>query len=349
MAGAIGGGLGGSSGILSETIYASYTTAGTFFETAGLRTLEPRSAKIQERIHITQGTGLAYGRSIDLGSRRVNTWTDAGGYYETEFLSTGMALLLANALGSSAVLTAAGTGVLTNAYTTMFSYGVPDDQNYFAFQNLVPDTGGSIHAESYHGGKITKAEWKIERGGLLMCTYTMDFAVYETASSAFTPSEVTSSFAFDAAGMNFKAGTYGSEAAVDGVRTFTLTIERELDVERIYLGDANKSEPVTKGVTKLTCAMDVDLLSSNKSVLWDIYNSQVATSIIADFIGPEIGSTGANNEIKFNITEAFVDTNGTPELDGPDIVKASLTFTGLISPANTSPLTATLTTGDSGF
>lgn len=345
MAGSIGGGLGGAVGIKAETLYASYTTAGTYYA-SGVKTLEPHSAKIQEKLHITQGTGLASGRSVDLGSRRVNTWVDAAGDLETEVLTTGYALLLANAMGSGVTLAAISA---TTAYMATFAYGVPDDQNYFAMQNLVPDTSGAIHAYSYHGGKIPKSEWKIERGGLLMATHSLDFSVYEVASSAFTPSEVTNSYAFDASGMTYSVGTYGSEAAVDGVRSFSLSLERELDTERIYLGNTNKEEPVTKGVTKLTCQMDVDFLASNKSILWDIYNSQSPISIIASFAGPAIGASGSNNTLTFNLTNAYLDTNGTPELDGPDIVKASFTFIGLINTANVSPLTATLITGDAGF
>lgn len=333
----IGSGLGGAVAVAAETVY------GTFVPPT--RTLEPRSAKLAERVHIEQGWGLANGRSVELGSRRTDVWQDAGGEIETEFLTTGMALLLANAMGSPATLAQVGT---TTAYSGTFNYGVPDGQNYFSLQSLVPTTSGTQEPQNFHGCKITKAEFTIERTNLLMVTYTVDSQYVETTSAAVTPTEVTNSDVFSASGMSFKVGAYGSEAVVDGVRKFTLGIERSLDVSRIYLGNTHKDEPVTINWTKLTCTMDVDLLSTNYATLWQIYHTQTPLSVVANFVGPVITGT-YNNELNLNLTNAYVDTNGTPELEGPDIVKATLNFTGLIDAANDSPLTAFLQTADTGF
>lgn len=343
MAGAIGGGLGGSIVIGVETAYG--TTSVTLS-----RAVEVRSAKIDERVHTVQGWGLAAGRSVELSSRRNTEWKDAGGEIEVEFLSTGMALLLATAMGSSATLVAVTTS--STAYNATFAYGVPDGQNFFAAQALVPDTGGTIHPYTFHGGKITKAEWSIDRTNLLMCTYTADFQHVETATAAATPSFTTNNTAFDGVDLNgnFKVGTLGSEAAVDGVRKFTVSLERELDTERIYLGDTatGKHEPLTKNWTKITCSMEVDLTSTNKAVLWDIYDSQASQSIIAEFVGPVI--TGSyNNTIKFSLPNVQLDTNGTPQLDGPDLVRATLNFTALIDAGNDAPLSIYLITPDATF
>lgn len=340
MASVIGSGLGGAVVVAAETVYGTWVTP--------TRTLQPRSAKLQEKIHIEQGWGLAYGQSVEQGSRRVNTWSDADGSLETEFLSTGMALLLQHAMGSTAALTAmTGTTSSTTAYVATYDIGVPDNQNYFSLQALVPNTAGSTQVENYHGCKITKSEFTIERTNLLMCNFSIDSQQVETSSTAVTPTEVTNASVFSASGMSFKVGTFGSEAAVDGVKKFTLSIERSLDTTRIYLGSAFKDEPVTTNWTKLTCTMDVDLLSTNYATLWELYHTQAPTSVVAQFVGPEIGTTGNNNQITFNLTNAYVDTNGTPELDGPGVVTASLSFTGLIDAANDSALTAILQTADS--
>lgn len=336
----IGGGLGGAVGLAKETTY------GTFVAPA--RWIEVHDAKMQERRQDPQqGTGLASGRSVDLGTRRVSPWFDGGGTVDMEVLNSGMALLLANIMGSSTTLAQIGT---TTAYSAAFSYGVPDNQNYFSMQVLAPDTGGTIKQQNYEGCKIIKATFTIERGGLLMLSIDVDAQNWQDTSAAGTPSYTENTTSFSAIGMNFSAGTFGSEAALDGVRKFELTIERTLDVKRIYLGDSQKAEPITIGVTKISGSMDIDLLPTNKAVIWDLFNSQAAVpSIVADFIGGAIGSSGHNNELKLNVTNAFIDSAGTPELDGPDLVKATIPFTGLIDSANDSPLTATLTTGDTGF
>ena len=335
----IGSGLGGQVAIAAESTYGTWVTP--------TRVLEVHSAKLQERINPVQGTGLAAGRSVDLTSRRVNTWVDGGGDVEMEFLQSGMALLLANAMGSSATLTQISS---TTAYTLTTAYGAPDNQNYFSMQAGVPDVAGTVHPENFHGCKIAKTTFSIERGGLLTVTFTIDSQYKEESTTLISASYSAASQPFSAVGMSFKIGTYGSEATLDGVRKFELSIERQLDVKRIYLGDQYKSEPITMGVTKISGSLDVDLLStSQKAQVWDIYHAQTATSLIADFVGSAIGSSGHNNELKLNATSIFVDSAGTPELDGPDIVKATLPFTGLIDTSNDSPLTAVLTTGDTTF
>lgn len=338
MAG-IGGGLGGSVGIAAEATY------GTFV--APTRALEVRSAKLQEVPHIAQGTGLANGRTVDLGSRRVPMWFDANGSINMEWLNSGMALLLANIMGSNATLTQLGT---TSAYQLVANYGVPDNQNYFSLQNLVPDTGGTIHAVSYHGCKIEKATFSIDLQNPLMLDLSIDSQYEDQTIAAFTPAYTANTAIFTAFGMSFKAGALGSEVFVDGVRKFTLRIERTLKKDRIYVGGTHKDEPTTSGVTKISGSMDVDLLPTNKAVLWDLMHSQTAVpSIVADFVGAAIGSSGHNNELKLNVTNVFIDSGGTPELDGPDIVTTTMNFTGLIDAANDNPFTATLTTSDTTF
>ncbi len=343
----IGGGLGGSVGIAAETTY------GTFV--APTRWVEVHSAKLQERMHVAQGTGLAHGRTMDLGSRRRPMWADAGGDMEMEFLNEGMALLCQHLMGSNATLTQVGT---TTAYTLAASYGVPDNQNYLSMQSLVPHTDGTVTPENYHGCKIQKATFSIDTQNPLMVTLTVDSQFKEETTVAGTPSYTSNSKIFTSLGMAFKAGTLGSEVTLDGVRKFTLTLERTLKTDRIYVGQSvpagavypAKDEPITNGLTKLTGSMDVDLLTTNKAALWDLYHTQAAVpSIVASFTGDPIGSSGKNDQLVLNATQCFIDQNGTPELDGPDIVTATLNWTGLIDSANDSPFTLNLTTGDTTF
>lgn len=346
MAG-IGGGLGGAVGIAAETTY------GTFV--APTRWVEVRSAKLQEREHITQGTGLAYGRSVDLGSRRRQMWADAGGDIEMEFLNSGMALLCQHIMGSNATLQQVGT---TTAYTLSCNYGVPDNQNYLSMQSLVPHTDGTITPESFHGCKIQKATFTIDMQNPLMLTMTVDSQFKEEQTAAGSPSYTEATRIFTALGMTFAAGTLGSETTLDGVKKFTLNIERAMKTDRIYVGASTpagaaapaKEEPITNGVTKITGSMDVDLLTANKSVLWDLYHTQAAVpSILATFNGNAIGSSGKSDQLVLNATQCFIDQNGTPELDGPDVVTATLNFSALIDSSNDSPLTLKLTTADSTF
>lgn len=335
----IGGGLGGSVGIASESTYGTWV--------APSRWVEVHDAKMQERIHIVQGTGLAAGRVVDLGSRRAEVWADAGGTLDLEFLNTGQALLLANAMGSSATLTQIGT---TSAYTLTCNLGVPDNQNYFSMQSLVPDTGGTLHPENYHGCKITKTTFTIDTQSPLMWSLDIDSQYKDETQAAGSPSYVTTSSVFTANNMSFLVGAFGSEVFVDGVRKFEMTIQRAMATDRFYIGGTHKEEPITNGVVKITGSADLDLTASNKSVLWDLYHSQAAVpSVVASFTGAAIGASGHNNTLRLNATDVFIDSNGTPELDGPGVVSATIQWSGLIDAANDSAFIATLTTGDTAF
>ena len=337
----LGTGLGGAVGIAAE----GSSTYGTWV--ASTRWVEVRSFKMQEQLHVAQGTGLASGRIVDLGTRRRTIYQDAKGTMELEFLNQGQALLLANAMGSNATLTQIGT---TTAYTLTCNLGAQDVQNSLSMQSLVPNAAGTIFPQNFHGCKLQKVSWTIDEMNPLMWTHDIDAQQVTTAEAAGTPSYTANTRTFTAQGMSFKVGAFGSEATIDGVRKMTCTIERGLKTDRIYLGNATKFEPVTNAVVKVTGSADVDLTANNKSVLWDLYHSQAAVpSIVMQFVGNAIGSSGSSDTLTLNPTNVFIDSGGTPELDGPDIVGTTLNWTGLIDAANDSAFKATLITGDSTF
>lgn len=342
----IGGGLGGAVGIAAESTYGTWA--------APTRWIEPHSFKMQEQVHTIQGTGLASGRIVDPGPRRRVTYQDASGTMEYEFLNKGMALLVANIFGTSAMLQQIGT---TAAYqlggASGFSLGAPDNQNYLSMQSLVPDTSGTIHQENFHGCKIKSAEFMIDLQSPLTVTLDIDAQQVTTSEAAGTPSYSPNTSDFTFTGMNFNVGALGSEAAIDGVKKMTCKIERGLETNRIYMGATGtptKSEPITNAIVKITGTADVDLTAANKPVLWDLYHSQAAVpSIVMQFTGNAIGSSGSVDTFTINPTDVYIDSGGTPELDGPGIVTATLNWTALIDAANDSPLKGALITADSTF
>lgn len=302
---------------------------------------------MQNKPNITQGTGLAGGRLVDLGSRRAFTYADASGTMELEFLNQGMALLLANAMGSAATLTQLGS---TSAYQIACSLGAPDNQNYLSMQGLTPDTGGNIKQQNFSGCKFPSVEFSIDMDNPLTWNFNVDAQQWQNTSSAGTPSYTANTRIFTFNGMSFKVGAFGSEASIDGVTKLTCKIERGMYTKRIYMGQSAKSEPLSNAVVKISGTADVDLTPNNKAVLWDIFNTQTPVpSIVLDFKGAAIGSSGYSDEFKLNPTNVYVDSGGTPELDGPDVVKTTINWSGLIDTANDSALTATLTTADSTF
>ena len=303
---------------------------------------------MQERVKTIQGTGLAAGRLFDLGTRRRETWTDAGGTAELEVLNQGFALLLNNIMGANGALTQVGT---TTAYqlggASGISLGAPDNQNYLSMQALVPNTAGTIFQQNFHGCKFTKATFSIDMQSPLTVQLDIDSQQVTTAEAAGTPSYTANTRTFTFQGMNFKVGAFGSEASIDGVRKMTCTIERGMEVNRIYMGQSAKAEPVSNAVVKISGTADLDLTAADKSVFWDLYHSQNAVpSIVMDFVGNAIGTSGKNDELILNPTNVFIDSGGTPELDGPGITQTTLNWSALIDSSNDAALIAKLTTAD---
>lgn len=335
----IGGGLGGSVGIAAESTY------GTFVPPT--RWVEVHSFKMQNRPHIIQGTGLAAGRLVDLGTRRKPSYFDAGGSMELEFLNQGMALLLVNAMGSNATLTQVGT---TAAHTLTANLGAPDNQNYLSMQALVPDTSGALKQQNFHGCKLSSCEFSIDMQSPLTMTLDIDSQQWESTTAAGSPSYASNTRNFTFQGMNFKVGALGSEAFVDGVRKMTCKIERGLRTDRIYMGQSTKSEPITNAIVKISGTADVDLTSANKAILWDLFNSQSAVpSIVMQFLGNSIPGSASVDTLTLNPTNVFIDSGATPELDGPDIVTATINWSALIDANNDTAMSATLITADTGF
>ena len=345
----IGAGIGGFCVVAPEATYgaspnyATPRTLGTF-----------KSAKATYRPHPVQGGPyLRNGQFVDIGSARELIWLDAMMTITGDVASTGMGLLLAAALGTSASVTQIGT---TTAYelggASGASIGLPDVNNTFVDVQLgVPTTDATLHAENYHSGIVTKAEWVFERGNLVTYSYDLDFQYLEKTYPLLTPSEPAAPVPFDMALASsfFKMGTLGSEAAVDGVRKCTITLERKLSLERIYLGNVYKDLPVSNDNAKITVGLEMDYTTAAKTAIFDLMLAGTPTSIICEAVGAAIGSSGQNQTFALNVTNAFLDTGGESTPDGPDLVKNTASFSGTYNTSGASPMTATLITADTGW
>jgi hypothetical protein len=353
MATTLGGGLGGYAAIAAQPTYGNAFVTPT-------RTLNFKTCKMTYDPHIVQGGPyLAGGREVDIGSAHINPiYLDAKGTLTGDMTNSGSALLLATAFASTGTLTEFGT---TTAYQLGGSGGItlsgPDTNNgqasgtCFDMQLGVPTTDAIQHPENYHSCVITKAEWVFDRTGLVTYSYDLDAQYVEKTTPLITPSFSTSTVPYSMSGPSsfFRAGTYGSEAAIDGVRKCTITLERKLDVTRIYVGSQYKELPITMGLTDITVALDTDYTSIAKSALFDLFLAGTPTSIICEAIGSAIGTSGINNTFGLNVTNAFVQTGGESPLDGPDVIKNTISWKGTIDVNNDPALKAWLYTSDSQF
>jgi hypothetical protein len=347
MAVTLGGGLGGFAAVAAQPTYGATFVTPT-------RVLMIKSAKATWNPHLVYGGPYLEGNiTVVPGAARVSTYQDANGTLTGDVTSTAHALLLKTALASTASLTQLGT---TTAYelggSGGASMGVADTNgSYFDMQMGVPTTDGTQKAYNYHSCVITKAEWVFDRTGLVTYSYDFDAQQVETSTALITPTYPTNSVAFSSALSTsvFEIGAFGSEATVDGMRKCTITLERPMATDRIYLGSANKESPVTNAYVKLTASIDADFTPALKTALWDLYLANTPISIIAKAVGSTIGTSGSSNTFGLNLTNAYIDSAGEPSLDGPDVIKGTLSLTGTVDAAADAPLKATLITADTAL
>ena len=345
----IGSGLGGSAIAASQAAYGGNPSFGS------ARTLIFKTAKPTHRQHPIQGGPyLAGGRIFDIGSAHELLWLDAMVTLTGDVCNTAQALLLATALGGTSTLVQIGT---TTAYglngVGPALAGAPDTNLTLIDMQLNSPTADNATQQcfTYHSGIITKAEWVFDKSALVSYTYDIDFQYVEQTTAQTAAVQSTSAVPFNMAGSValFEIGTLGSEASVQGIKKCTITLERKMDTERIYVGQQYKDLPVSNGIVEITVAMDTEYTSTDKTTLYDLQLSGVPTSIIVKCTGGAIGSSGYNNLFGFNVTNAFLDTGGEAPLDGPEIVKNTATFKGTIDAANDAAFRAYCVTGDTSY
>lgn len=313
-----------------------------------------KSGKATWDQHIVYGGPyLEGGITVVPGAARVPTYLDAKGTLAGDMTSSAAALLLKTALASTALLTQLGT---TTAYelggASGASMGVADTNGaYFDMQWGVPTTDGTQKAYTYHSNVITKAEWVFDRAGLVTYSYDFDAQYVESATTLITPSYPTNAVAFNMANTSslFKVGALGSEATIDGVKKATFTLDRKMATDRIYLGNQYKESPITNAYIDLSCTLEGDFTPTAKTALFDLFLANTPISIISTAIGSQIGTSGSFNTFGLQFTNAFLDSNAEPNLDGPDVIKNTLTFKATVDSASDPALKATLITGDSTF
>lgn len=295
------------------------------------------------------GPYLEGGITVVPGAARVSTYLDAKGTLMGDVTSTAQALLLKVALASSASLTQLGT---TSAWelggASGANMGVADTNgSYFDMQFGVPTTDGTQRAYTFHSCVITKAEWVFDRAGLVTYSYDFDAQQVEQTTALITPTFPTNSVAFNMANAAslFKIGTFGAEATVDGVKKATFTLERPMATDRIYLGQTVKQSPITNQYINLSCTLEADFTPANKTALWDLFLTNTPISVVATSVGSVIGG-GNSNTFGMNLTNAFIDSNAEPNLDGPDRINNTLTLKGTVDAASDPALKATLITSD---
>ncbi|GEA79935.1 phage tail tube protein [Cellulomonas uda] len=315
---AIGSGLGSQLGIAPETTYGTFVAPTSF--------LLPVKTSLKKNKNTAQSAGIASGRLMQLASGRVLTTRSAEGSIDLELTTRKMGLLLQALMGTTVTPT-----VLTSpAYSQVHTLADTADKS-LSIQVGVPEIGGTVRPYSYAGCKVTSAQFEFEPGSIPTATFEFDCQdVTETPplAAASFPTGITP---FVGAKTAIKIGTFGSEAAVVGVKKATVKIDRALDTDRFYLGGAGlKAQPVSNGFVGISGTLSADFVA--KADFVDRFVSDASFSLVLETVGALIGGTNYET-FRITLPGCFLDGD-LPALDGPGVVSGDFPFVALFDGTN---------------
>jgi hypothetical protein len=314
---AIGSGLGAQIGIAAETTYGTYAAPTQFPE------FNKESLVLKKTT--AQSAGIAAGRLLALSDRRVVTQREASGGFDLEVPNKGFGLLLQALMGTTVTpVQQEATTAYLQTHTLADNFG-----KSLTIQKGVPLTTGVVTDKTFVGCKVISAEFSCEVGGMLMCTLEIDGRdCDETQTLAVASYPVRSPFHFGQMGL--KAGEFGAETALDGVRKVTVKIERPAAVDRFYANQsALKAQPILNDLTKITGSLEMDYVATTVD---DLHTSDGATSLVWEFIGSVIETT-YNETFRVKLPAIKVD-DAPPTVDGYEVVKPTFNFTALYDGTN---------------
>lgn len=280
---AIGSGLGSQLGFSAETTWGTRVAPTKFAraKTSSLTRTEQRQ----------QGDGLQSGVMGALGAHFVET-TEAGtGSFALDVTPTGIGLLLQALTGGTSTCTQQAA---STAYLQTHTLG--GDLKSLTVQSGVPYRGGTVYCEELTGAKMSSAEFSCDVSGILGATFNLDAKKWDNSQTLAAASYAAAPAlpVFSGRHMAVKLGDFGSESAVTGVRSNSLTWTNPMDTEDYTAGSTGfKSEQVRNGLVTISGTTTVDWTTGTKTAFEDPRVANTLPSMVWEFVGPIIVSTYA--------------------------------------------------------
>jgi hypothetical protein len=332
---AVGSGIGSQFGIAPEVTYGTYVAPTRFYETS--------KASVSKVKNTTDWDGLAAGRLTNRADgRTVTTKASTATVDSLVCTDKDMGLLLNMIFGGTV------TPTLINGTSYSQTFPLVDSAGKMATcQSGVPLIGGSVIAQSALGCKVTSAEFSCGVDELLTVTADFDGRDLTEAQSLAAASYPTPRKPFHFGIMGVKIGaTVGAVAAAGGVRKSSLKIERGLKTDQFYANNAGlKEQPTTNDKVKITGSFDVDYKVAADFA--DRFRDDTQFALVWDFVGPIISGTN-NSTFRLTVPAAFLD-DGTPGIDGPDVVTTTFNWTAYDDLTTGYPLQLLYITSDSAL
>lgn len=316
---AIASGLGSQVGLSAETTYGTYV--------APTRFIESTKVSVKKVKNTVTTAGIAAGRMMQAGSRRVVTTKGGTGTLEHELVNRGMGLLVQALMGTTVTpVQQASTTAYLQTHTLADTRG-----KSLTLQSGIPDATGTVRPYSFLGGKVAAGEFTFEVDKEVTVTWDLDFRDVVESESLAAASYTGGLRPFVGTDTSIKVGTYSSESSVSGVKKVSVKIDRGLNMDRYYLGAGGlKAEPLMGNYTAITGTITADLV--DKTVFADRFASDAAFSVVLEAVGPVIESTYYHT-FRITLPQCYLDGD-TPTIEGTDVVSGDFPFVALFDGTN---------------
>lgn len=314
-----GSGLSSSFGVSKESTYGTRVAPAKF--------IRVRNADFQREQNRAQGQGITAGAPLARGDHYVETHDWASATVDLDVQNVGMGVLLENLMGTTAtVAQQAATIAYLQTHTLGDNYG-----KSLTMQANVPLRTGTAKAKEINGAKISQATFACGVGEFLTASLTFDGRAYDTSQTLAAPSYVTTN-PFHFKYMNFKLGTYASEAAVNGIRSVQVQITRPMDADDFtYNNSGKKVEPVQNGDVEFAITVESDYLAT--SDFEDRFTGLTSTSMVWEFVGPTAIASTYYPTFRITLPQVWVD-GPAMNVAGTDVARTQYTLRGTYDGTN---------------
>lgn len=326
---AVKSGVGAQFAIGAESTWGTAVTPSTFlpFSTESLA----KSFEYQDFAGLQAG---ALGQKAGLSKQ---TTSSVGGSVDLAVTTADHQPLFNMLHGNSVSPTTPGGGTNSRTATNNIGATAPDGKG-LTVQIGRPDVGGTVRPFTYAGCKVSSVTYTMERGGILTATYQFE-GKSETTATGLTSASYSYGSVF-----SFTGGSIELDDAVlsDCVASASITITLPMATDRYCIGGgALRLEPVLNGLVDVTASLDLEFTSLTQ-------HTAFVAATRRKFELNCTGDTAIEGSIypACNFTIASTEARGAgPTVQGPDIVRQSVTLKGLDDGSN--PLLAIAYTYDS--
>ena len=303
-----GTGIGAQLGFKKETTWGTAVTVDRFLDMLS-ESIESEVETLGEVFLGQHNLTTAAARTIEKG---------AAGDIEVPVMTKGMGGLFELMLGSVASAQVGGTAEYTHTFTQ-------DTAGHRGLGATVqvgrPMNDGTVQPFTHAGSKVTGWELSLEANGSLVLTVSWAFATVATGTALASPSYVTGRSQFVAGNATLSWG--GTDICV---RQFTVSSDRDIDLERYCTSSSVRKEPLLTGPIGYQVEAEGEFSSL---AAYQDFVAGTQRELVIDIEGPQIPTTSNPYKIVITFAAARLIDSATPTVEGPEILTQPLTFEAL--------------------